>query len=220
MCGRYSLSVSLDELSIALGLDATELDLPPRYNAAPTQRLPVITNTDPKHLQLFRWGLIPIWAKDPSIGNRMINARAETLLEKPSFRTPMRKRRCLVPSDGFYEWKKTPDGKVPHHIRLIDGAPFTMAGLWESWKDPEGHPLYSFTIITTDPNPLVEPLHNRMPAILPPHAREKWLDMDFPAEEAQQLLGAYPEEEMEAYPVSTLVNSPRNDSPEILGSVS
>ena len=128
----------------------------------------------------------------------------------------MRKRRCLVPADGFYEWQKTPEGKVPHHIRLIDGAPFTMAGLWDCWKDPEGHLLYSFTIITTAPNPLVQPIHNRMPAILPPQHREQWLDIEVPASTAQQLLVAYPEEEMEAYPVSTLVNSPLNDRPEIL----
>lgn len=216
MCGRYSLTVSLDELARVLSLDASELDLPARYNAAPTQKLPVITNKDPKTLQLFRWGLIPFWAKDPAIGNRMINARGETLLEKPSFRTPMRKRRCMVPSDGFYEWKKTADGKVPHHIRLKGGTPFTMAGLWETWKDGEGVPIHSFTLITTDPNELVQPLHNRMPAILRPADRETWLNPDVPAEDAIQLIHSYDPAEMEAYPVSTLVNSPRNDGPEIL----
>ena len=141
-------------------------DFRPNYNAAPTQNLPLILNSDPATISLGRWGLIPSWAKEQKIGNRMINARAETLLQKPSFRTPFRKHRCLVLADGFYEWKKTSDGKIPHRIALKDNQPFAFAGIWEMWTAPEGEEIRSFSIITTEPNQLMKPLHHRMPVIL------------------------------------------------------
>jgi putative SOS response-associated peptidase YedK len=165
-------------------------------------------------LDFYVWGLIPSWAKDPAIGSRMINARGETLAEKPSFRSAFRRRRCLIPADGFYEWQQVPGHKTktPMYIRLKSGEPFAFAGLWESWNAPDGSNILSCTIITTSPNALMQPIHNRMPVILPASAYAQWLE---PGEQnpadLQPLLQAYPPEEMTAYPVSTLVNRPEND---------
>jgi putative SOS response-associated peptidase YedK len=178
----------------------------------------VVPNDGKNRLDFFTWGLIPSWAKDPSIGNRMINARAETLAEKPSFRSAFHRRRCLILADGFYEWRKD-DGKskTPMYIRLEDGSPFAFAGLWELWNAPDGSQVLSCTIITTEPNPLMEKIHNRMPVILPEKAYSLWLQSGEADPNAlSELLKPYPAEEMVAYPVSRLVNSPDNDLPAVI----
>jgi len=189
----------------------------PRYNIAPTQPIAVVPNDGRNAVDHFVWGLIPFWAKDPSIASRMINARSETLAEKASFKNAYKRRRCLILADGFYEWAKVPGQKAkqPYLIRLEDGAPFAFAGLWEEWQSPEGSQLKSATIITTEPNPLVASIHNRMPVILHPDNYPLWLSTEEKRpDDLQHLLTAYPAEEMIAYPVSTSVNSPANDLPE------
>ncbi len=214
MCGRYSIFTPRNALQIRFNALRAEA-LKPIYNAAPTQNLPVILNSEPTTINLCRWGLIPSRAKEERIGNRMINARAETLLQKPSFRTPFKKQRCLVLTDGFYEWKKTSDGKIPHRVSMRDDEPFAFAGIWEVWKTPDGEDVKSFSIITTEPNELMKPLHNRMPVIIKQENEEKWLQ-EIDISEAQKMLEPYPFEGLEAYPISTLVNSPRNNSEEII----
>ena len=176
MCGRFTIFADPARLAERFQAALPPDGLSPRYNAAPTQQLPVILNDDQPAIQLLRWGLIPFWAKDPSIGSRMINARSETLVDKPAFRAAFKKRRCLVLADGFYEWLQTPQGKQPMRITLASGEPFAMAGLWESWDAPDGSLLRTFTIVTGDPNDLVAPIHNRMPAILLPEHEAIWLD--------------------------------------------
>lgn len=216
MCGRFTLAISAE------GLRQTfpDLEVPdqivPRYNIAPTQPIAVIPNDGKNRLDFFLWGLVPSWAKDPTIGSRMINARAETLLEKPAFRTAFRRRRCLIPATGFYEWQQKPGGKskIPMYIQLKSEAPFALAGLWELWNSPDGSMLLSCAIITTRPNELMEPIHNRMPVILPPQAHAQWLAPgEVNSAALQNLLEPYPAPEMIAHPVSTLVNNPANDSP-------
>lgn len=207
----------MDKIALALAMDMPDLVINPRYNMAPTQTLPVIASDAPDEIQFFRWGLIPFWAKDPSIGNRMINARSETILEKNSFKTPARKRRCLVLADGFYEWKKNEDKtKTPTRIEFEDGRLITFAGLWESWKDPEGKEIKSFTILTTTPNEICADVHDRMPVIVKPEDRDRWLNMDIPPEDLIDIYRPFPEEGMITRPISKLVNSPANDGPEIL----
>ncbi len=217
MCGRFTLTVDTSRLQQSF----PDLDIPegiqPRYNISPSQPVAVVPNDGKNRLDYFVWGLIPSWAKDPSIGNRLINARAETLMEKPSFRTAFRRRRCLVLADGFYEWHQEPGkrGKTPMLIRMEDGSPFAFAGLWELWNSPDGSQVLSTTIITTQPNSLVANIHNRMPVILPRAAHSLWLE---PSEVDPAglvgLLDSYPAEEMMAYPVSTLVNDPKNEVPD------
>ncbi len=214
MCGRYSIFTPTDVLKLRFNAPRAEA-LKPTYNAAPTQNLPVILNSDPKTIQVCRWGLIPAWAKEERIGNRMINARAETLLQKPSFRTPFKKQRCLVLTDGFYEWRKTSDRKIPHRISMRDHKPFAFAGIWEVWKTPDGEDIKTLSIITTEPNELMKPLHNRMPVIIKQENEEKWLQ-ELDISEAQKLLEPYACEDLEAYSISTLVNSPRNNTEEII----
>jgi putative SOS response-associated peptidase YedK len=217
MCGRFSIFADPALLAERFAAALPDEGLRPRYNAAPTQRLPVILNEgDARTIQLLRWGLVPFWAKDPAIGNQMINARAETLPEKPSFRTPLHKRRCLALADGFYEWQKTEHGKVPMRISLKSGQPFAFAGLWETWKQPEGDLLRTFTIITTTPNALVEPIHNRMPAMLLPEDEALWLDNSAGVIGWLSALRPYPAELMTAYPVSPRVNAPANDDPAVV----
>ncbi len=215
MCGRFSLGVNLDDL-IDVFPDFTfppETEL--RYNIAPTQNVLVIPNNTAGYANFFRWGLIPSWAKDPEIGNRLINARGETLAEKPSFRAAYLRRRCLILSDGFYEWQAIPGSKakLPLYIQLATKKPFAFAGLWELWR-PDDTPILSCTIITTEPNALLASIHNRMPVILSPGDYALWLD---PAEQKpaalNHLLTPYPANLMTAYPVSRLVNSPANDTP-------
>lgn len=227
MCGRYTLSdpgdilteLEVDAELLEAGLDERLPDWAPRYNIAPTQNAPVVRTTrgGPREVAWMRWGLVPSWAKDASIGNRMINARAETAADKPSFRVPLRRKRCAVLADGFYEWKKTSGGKQPYHIHLRELRPFVMAGLWDRWTKGSGDPLESFTILTTSPNPKVAELHDRMPVILRREAWDLWLDPSIEdADVLTEVLGAYPEEGMDFYPVSKMVNSPANDQPACL----
>ena len=216
MCGRYTLITNIDRIAEAFGVAPT-LEAQPRYNIAPTQDIVTIVNNGNPHLSLLRWGLIPAWAKDESIGSRMINARAETLAEKPSFRNLLRSRRCLAVADGFYEWQGEGKNKTPMYITLQDGQPFAFAGLWDRWKDPDGQEIHSCTIITTEPNELMAPIHNRMPAILRPKAYEDWLNPQLRDDNVlTHLLKPYPSELMTARAVSKLVNNPRNDSAALL----
>lgn len=220
MCGRFTLTLDPDELRQAFPWVAfPQQDWRPRFNIAPSQALAVVPNNGEQRLDFFSWGLVPFWAKDPSIGSRMINARAETLAEKPSFRNAYKRRRCLVLADGFYEWQAVPGEKAkqPMYIRMQDGEPFAFAGLWEDWQSADGSQILSCTIITTQPNELVRPIHNRMPVILPAEAYPDWLAPgEVPASQLNHLLNPYPSERMQAYPVSRLVNSPANDSPECI----
>lgn len=218
MCGRFTLTATPDQLQLAFPGIAIPPQISPRYNVAPSQPIAVVPNDGRNALDFFIWGLIPSWAKDPSIGNRMINARAETLAEKPSFRNAYKRRRCLVLADGFYEWKQIPGkkGKIPHYITRKDRQPFAMAGLWEQWFSPDGSEIKSATIITTEPNDLMAQLHNRMPVILPPETYGIWLDSGERAPaDLQNLLVPYAGE-LAYYPVSPLVNSPANDTPDCI----
>ncbi len=214
MCGRYTLTRKPENLIFRFDLKTEGAELRPRYNIAPGQNAPVIADDGGRSLRMMQWGLVPSWAKDPSSGNKMINARAETLAEKPSFKGLIGKRRCLVLADGFYEWRKEGKGKIPMRCTLRGGEPFSFAGLWDSWKKPDGGELFSFTIITTQANNLLRPIHERMPVILNKEGEEKWLDPDF--KEVHKFLVPYPAEMMEFYDVSKLVNSPRNDLPQCI----
>lgn len=217
MCGRYTLIHGLGELKDRFGFRGEGLDLLPRYNLAPGQEAPVIVSDGGRRVvRMMRWGLVPVWAKDEKIGNRMINARSETLAEKPAFRRLLTKRRCLVLADGFFEWRTIPGRKGKYPIRLVlnGEGPFAFAGLWDAWKSPEGGTLESFTIITTAANKLIQPIHERMPVILKKKDEELWLDPDVDdADALSALLKAYPDREMKYYDVSRAVNNPRNDSP-------
>lgn len=211
MCGRYELHAHPAVLALAFGLPFPP-EIRPRYNIAPTQDVPVVraSRSGARELVHVRWGLVPRWAKDPSIGSRMINARAETVTTKPAYRTALRWHRCLVPADGFYEWTVVPGvGKRPMHIGMADGAPFAFAGLTERWLTPAGDALDTCTIITTQANALVAPLHDRMPAIVAPADYERWLDSG--SEDVIDILSPYPAEAMHFFPVSTRVNAVRND---------
>jgi putative SOS response-associated peptidase YedK len=255
MCGRYTL-LSGDQIIEVVPNVTIKEDLrekmgslfEPRYNIAPSQEILVVSNREENgHLlaEPMKWGLVPFWAKDPAIGNKMINARAETIATKPAFRKSLERRRCIIPADGFYEWQtcdwgseeeshgsgggeespepakkrpaKKPAPKIPMYIHMKDGHPFAFAGLWETWQDPDGKLLKTCTIITTHANDILKPIHNRMPVILPPEAVLDWLDPhDRPAEELLPWLKPYPAEEMEAYPVSRGVNNVKNDSPDFI----
>jgi putative SOS response-associated peptidase YedK len=218
MCGRISLSTSPEELAEELELPGLPQDFVPRYNIAPSQKILAIV-ADPaagRQAAFYRWGLVPFWAKDPSIGNRMINARAETVAEKPAFRNAFTRQRCLVPVSGFYEWKKEGSGKVPMHIRLASRKPFALAGLWEEWKPKSGAPIRSCTILTTTGNEFMAPIHDRMPVILSRDAQARWLDPTHPPADLRDLLAPSADAELEAWEVSTLVNSPANDVAECL----
>ena len=214
MCGRYTLRTPVEKLAEEFGFDNSSIELPPNYNVAPTQGVAAVLEEDgQRHLEVLRWGLIPPWADDPQVGSRMINARAETAPEKPSFRRAFRERRCLIPADGFYEWKRMNGGKQPYYIHMKEGRPFAFAGLWESWKDDGGPEIRSCTILTTKPNALAGEIHDRMPVILPTGSYDVWLDHESEKDELYGLLAPYPEDEMEAYPVSRFVNSPSNNDP-------
>lgn len=216
MCGRYTVRGILPVAEL-FGV-VMPPEFVPRYNVAPTQDVPVVRAAEGsgRRADLLRWGLVPSWAKDPAVGNRMINARAETAAEKPAFRDAMKRRRCLVAADGFYEWRPDPAGgkrKQPHFIRMRGDRPFAIAGLWERWGQG-GEELESFTILTTSANELVSPIHDRMPVIIAPADFDRWLDPSVAATDVQGLLAPFPADEMEAYPVSTRVNSPSNDDAE------
>lgn len=216
MCGRFTLLAPGEAVADLFDLAETP-HLAPRYNIAPTQPVAAIRyNSDKNKRELthFHWGLIPRWAKDPAIGSRMINARSETAAEKPSFRAAFKYRRCLVPTDGFYEWWKVDGGKQPVRIHMKDEQPFAIAGLWEHWQSPDGSEIESVTLLTTDPNDLLKPIHNRMPVILAQKDYQRWLDpgAQHPGE-VQPLMRPFPSDNMTFYPVSTHVNNPRNEDP-------
>ncbi len=211
MCGRFTVTTPVEDLVREFGLEPPAEPLPPRFNVAPTQPVPAIVSDAPRQLSLLRWGLVPSWASDVSIGNRLINARAESLAEKPAFRKALEKRRCLVLADGFFEWRKEGKKRFPIWLRRADHRPFAFAGLWEVWRAPDGSWLRTCTIVTVPANSLVAPIHDRMPAILPPDRFDRWLAA--PTEEALPLLVPFPAGEMEALPVSSRVNSPAYDDP-------
>jgi putative SOS response-associated peptidase YedK len=219
MCGRFILTVEPADLEDAYPEFNYPSELTARYNIAPTQPVLVVPNDGTNRADYFVWGLIPSWAKDPTIGSRLINARAETLAEKPSFRSAYKYHRCIIFANGFYEWKTVPGSKIktPHLIKLKSGKPFAFAGLWEHWQSPDGSEIKSATIITTTPNELMATIHDRMPVILPQTGFTQWLDPQpvFPVN-LKSLLVPYPSNEMESYPVSTKVNSPANDRPELV----
>lgn len=219
MCGRFTLTVDPAELQEQFNKYTFPSQFAPRFNVAPTQPILAIPNDGEDTADFFIWGLIPMWAKDPTIGNRLINARGETLEEKPAFRGSLKYKRCLILADGFYEWKsfggrKT---KTPYFIHMKDRKPFAFAGLWDSWNSPDGSLVKSCTIITTEPNEVVSMIHNRMPVILHPRDYDKWLDTSPQTpENLKPLIKPFPSEEMAAYPVSTMVNKAQNDTPELV----
>lgn len=217
MCGRFTLTLDPEQLREAFPWLYISDDLKPRFNIAPTQPVAVLPNLGDNKLEFYTWGLIPSWAKDPQIGSRLINARAETLAEKPSFRNSYRRRRCLIFADGFYEWHQevSKKKKVPYYFYLQSRDVFAFAGLWDVWHHPDGSEIRSCTIITTSPNELVKPIHNRMPVIIPPNRYQEWLT----ASESStliELLAPYPASAMRTHPVSTIINSPHNDTPECI----
>jgi putative SOS response-associated peptidase YedK len=219
MCGRFTLTANPAEQQEPFNNFTFPDKFAPRFNIAPTQPILAIPNDDKFTADFFVWGLIPMWAKDPNIGNRLINARAETLPEKPAFRGSLKYKRCLILADGFYEWK-TVDGKkskTPFFIHMKDRKPFAFAGLWDSWNSPEGSQIKSTTIITTEPNELMSLLHNRMPVILHPRDYDKWLNPSPQTpDQLMPLLKPFPADAMDAYPVTPLVNKPVNDIPELV----
>ena len=217
MCGRFTLNSNLDTLQLRFGFEARDLDYRPRYNIAPTQPVLAVVNDGGRRAELMRWGLIPFWAKDPKIGNRMINAVGETAAAKPAYRAAFKKRRCLVLADGFFEWRKAGKAKIPTYIFLKSGEPFAMAGLWETWKDADGDLLRSCTIVTTEANEFIAPIHDRMPVILSQETEALWLDpMTEEASTLNPLLIPSPAEELDSYVVSNLVNSPKHSGPECI----
>ena len=214
MCGRFSLTSTPRRLRERFGLSAAPDAIAPRYNIAPTQPVLVIPNRAQRLLRPARWGLIPSWAKDASAGNRMINARAETLARRAPFRDALERRRCLIPADGFYEWQRDGRTRTPFLVRARDGEALALAGLWEVWRPPDGEPLASCTIITTEPNELMAELHDRMPVVLGPESYSAWLNpVPQHADALLPLLVPCPDDWLEAYPVSDLVNSPANEDP-------
>jgi putative SOS response-associated peptidase YedK len=221
MCGRFTLAAPIDEIIDRFDIQAflEEENYLPSYNIAPSQKvLAVINDGKNNRMGFLRWGLIPTWATSMSIGNKMINARAETLLEKPSFRHSFRKKRCLIIADSFYEWKRHDDKtKTPMRIKLKEDTLFAMAGIWEGWKTPEGTSIYSCSVITTSPNKLMEEIHDRMPVILKRNDEKTWLDPSISdPNRLTSLLKPLEEDVMEAYEVSAQVNSPKNNSIELI----
>ena len=214
MCGRIALHHSDDVILEHFGVEQAEIDLEPRYNIAPSQPVAVVLNEGTRALAEHKWGLIPSWAKDPKIGNRMINARGETVAEKPAFKAALKARRCLIPASGFYEWKKEGQKRLPSYIHSASADPLGLAGLWEEWRAPGGEPLRSCTIVTTQANPFMAGIHHRMPVILNREQAEAWLDPSLAS--PQQLLAQlppYPDGGLAAHAVSPQVNSPAFDSP-------
>lgn len=219
MCGRFTLTVDPAELQDTFSDYTFPNKFAPRFNIAPSQPVLAIPNDDKFKADFFIWGLIPMWAKDPTIGSRLINARGETLAEKPSFRGSYRHKRCLILADGFYEWKTVAGKKTktPYFIHMQDRKPFAFAGLWDHWEGPDGSDIKTCTIITTTPNEIMAPIHDRMPAILHPRDYKKWLD---PApqtpESLQPLIKPFPAENMAVYAVSPMVNKATEDLPEMV----
>jgi putative SOS response-associated peptidase YedK len=222
MCGRFTLSQPINAIASAFNLTSIP-PLEPHYNIAPTQLIPAILTVPEqgeKQLQMLRWGLIPSWAKDPAIGAKLINARAETVEEKPSFRAAFKRRRCLIIADGFYEWQRQEGKKQPYYFRLKSSQPFAFAGLWEHWRSPDEQTINTCTILTTEANDLLHPIHDRMPVILDSKDYELWLDLkvEKPAL-LQPLLRPYQADLMTSYAVSPKVNNPKNNTPECINSL-
>ena len=222
MCGRFTLTDTItSRFNITTTEDISE-KITPHYNIAPTQIIPVIYKDENQNnrIEFRKWGLVPFWAKDPAIGNKMINARAETLTQKPSFKHLIKSKRCLVPSSGFYEWKTIDKRKVPYYIGIKDTKMFSFAGLYDNWNGNTGNELKTFTIITTDANNTLKPIHNRMPVILEKEFEEKWLDtrsQDLGS--LAEMLKPYPDDQMIVYKVSSEVNNPKNDNPQLIKAV-
>jgi len=218
MCGRFTLTLDPGEIQELLDLGPFVHIVQPRYNIAPSQPIPIVKDPDTRSIELYQWGLVPFWADDPKIGYRMINARAETAHEKPSFRAAFKYRRCLIPADGFFEWHAVEKGapKTPYLFKLKDDQPFTFAGLYEHWQSPEGGELHTCTILTCPPNELVASYHNRMPVILGEDARWLWLNAEADHNTLRDLLSPFPSEKMKCFPVSRDINSPDNDRPEVV----
>ncbi|MDM5295031.1 SOS response-associated peptidase [Peribacillus simplex] len=219
MCGRFTLFTDIEEIKDRFDIQGSfDEEYQFSYNIAPSHSvLSVINDGGRNRLGYLRWGLIPFWAKDEKVGYKMINARAESIAEKASFKNAYKKKRCLIIADSFYEWKKEPERKIPMRIKLKNHAPFGMAGLWESWKSPEGINIYSCSVITTVPNELMTSIHDRMPVILKPEDEKDWLNpsINDPAY-LQQYLKSFDPEQMEAFEVSTDVNSTKNNSPNLI----
>lgn len=223
MCGRFTLTVDPADMQDTLSGYTFPKTFAPRFNIAPSQPVLAIPNDGKMTGNFFLWGLIPMWAKDPGIGNRLINARGETVAEKPAFRGSFKHKRCLILADGFYEWQAAPGKKTktPYFIHMKDRRVFAMAGLWDVWDGPDGSNVQTCTIITTEPNELMAPLHNRMPVILHTRDYAKWLDPSLRTPEGLlPLIKPYAADEMSAYQISNLVNKPENDTPELVVPVS
>ncbi len=219
MCGRFTLTVDPAEFPDKFGDFTFPKKFAPRFNIAPTQPVLAVPNNDKFKADFFVWGLIPMWAKDPTIGNRLINARGETVAEKPSFRGSLKYKRCLIFADGFYEWKAQPGRKTktPFFIHMKDRKPFAFAGLWDTWNSSDGSLIRSCTLITTEPNELMAMIHDRMPVILHPRDYAKWLEPSAQTpDRVLPLIKPFPADVMDAYPVSTLVNKASNDIPELV----
>lgn len=216
MCGRYTLVKPAKEVSERFGVEVGK-QYQPRYNAAPTQLMPVITADAPEGLSWFHWGLVPAWSKDKAVSQKLINARAETLEEKASFRNALKRRRCLVPADGFYEWKSVgKKSRVPYRITLLQEELFAFAGLWEEYEDDEGQMIHTFTIITTEASTALQSLHSRMPVILSKKAEKDWLNLNLEQEQLKALLEPYPANKTRLYTVSSQVNNASQDAPAMI----
>lgn len=217
MCGRFVFYSDPQFMREQYGFDEGPIEFRPQYNIAPTQQVVTVTNNGTRRAELMRWGLVPFWAKDLKIGYRMINAVGERLATKPAFRAAFKKRRCLILADGFFEWRKDGKSKIPTYIFLKSREPFAFAGLWETWKSPEGETVKSCTIVTTRPNEFIDPIHNRMPVILSSETQALWIDpLTEDPNNLQPLLAPSPAEQMESYEVSSFVNSPHNQGPECI----
>ena len=217
MCGRYTVIANPEVLRALFGYDE-QPNFPPRYNVAPTQPIAIVRLVDGKrHFALVRWGLLPSWVKDPKTFTLLINARGETVCDKPAYRAAMKRRRCLIPADGFYEWQKAGDRKRPFYVHAKSGAPLAFAGLWETWMGPNGEELETAAIVTTAANGTLKPIHERMPVIVPREAFDLWLNCtDVDAKTAEALIAPAPEGLLEAYEISTAVNRTANDNPKLL----
>ncbi|MBM7645894.1 putative SOS response-associated peptidase YedK [Scopulibacillus daqui] len=220
MCGRFTFVHELNDLFAYYNIAQIDLPFDKRYNIAPSQNvLAVVNDGNNNRIGYLKWGLIPAWTKDPKAGYKMINARAETIDEKPAYRRLLKRRRCIIPADSFFEWRKANDKKIPMRIKMKDDSIFSFAGLWDRWEN-NGQMIQSCTIITTAPNDLMKNIHDRMPAILSKDAESAWLDRSIDDEDClKSLLTPYDANQMEAYEVSTLVNSPKNDVEEVIEKV-
>ena len=215
MCGRYSFAQLSEEVEKRFKIHVDGNTYVAKYNVAPGQKQAIITNQNPTELSFHYWGLLPPWAKDLSMAYKMINARGETLEEKPAFKSAFNSKRCLIPADGFYEWKKINKLKIPYHIRLKSLEMFAFAGLWEEWKDAEGKTRHTFTIITTEANTLMKDLHHRMPVMLPPHLEQEWLENPNP-KDVNKMIQSFDSDKMEVFEVSDRVNKAGNEGEDLI----